>query len=139
MTWWGWLLCSGALAAASAVLQRRLRRRLVRRELDAGRVTVTVKGTTPGVDGDGPPRWRQHRVSRDDDGRLVVQRAGEHPSGRAVVLLSAAGSGRLLPGRERLQAGARHAVPVRTSAGTVELAAPAEVLAWLATQLPTGS
>jgi hypothetical protein len=77
-------------------------------------------------------------VSRNGTGRLLLQRATDHASAAALVLLSPAGSGRELPRRERLRlvTGARRAVPVRTSAGVVEVAGRPEVLDWLLAELP---
>jgi hypothetical protein len=136
VTWWGWLLWAGGLAAVNAFGQPWLGRRLVRRGLRAGRATVSARGTTSAL-GDWPPQWRLHRVVVRD-GRVVMQRATDHGSGPGVVLLSAAGSGRELPRRERLRlvSGARRAVPLRTSAGVVEVAGRTEVLDWLLAQLP---
>jgi hypothetical protein len=137
VTWWAWLVWAVVLAALNAVGHPWLAGRLVRRGLRAGRATVSARGTTPGF-GEWPPQWRLHRVSREAEGRLVLQRSTDHPTAPVVVLLSPAGSGRAVPGpeRRRVVTGARRAVPVRTSAGVVEVAARPEVLDWLLAELP---
>ena len=140
MTGWGWLLWSVGLAAIGAAVQVAVRRAAQRRAMRAGWAQVSVRGTTPAL-GDWPPRWRVSRVSRQD-GRTVLHRSTDHSAGPGVELTSIAGSGRPLPLRERLRlvAGARRAVPFRSSAGLVEVATRDEVLDWLRAQLlPAGA
>ena len=135
VTWWGWLLWVVGSAALHAALRPWLQRVFLRRALRGGWAPVSVRGTTAAL-GDWPPRWRLYRATRTDD-RILLRRSTDHSSQPGVELLSVAGSGRPLPARERLRgpAGARRAVPFRSSAGLVEVAARDEVLGWLTAQL----
>jgi hypothetical protein len=68
----------------------------------------------------------------------VLRRASDHATQPGVELRAVAGSGRPLPGRERLRVavGAGRAVPFSSSAGLIEVAARPDVLAWLQEQFP---
>ena len=131
MTWWGALLWFGTMLVVNVVVQVWVQRVKRRRSLRSGRVGVSARSTTrrPGAS---TPRWRTCRVT-SEDGRLLLRRASDHPTEPGVELRGTAGPGRPVRKGEvlRMVIGADRVVPFHSSAGLVELAAPAEVMTWL--------
>jgi hypothetical protein len=135
VTWWGVVLWFLAMLLVNVGVQFFVQRVKRRRSLQAGRVAVSARSTTT-VAGRSAPRWRVCRVTQEN-GRLLLRRATDHPSEPGVELHAAPGRGRPVRGRDafRMVMGADRAVFFQSSAGLIEVAGPDEVLDWMTTRL----
>lgn len=132
MTWWGVLVLLLALLAIDVTVTPWAQRVVVRRRMRAGQAPVSARSFAPGP-GTLPAQWTACRVT-PEAGRPVLRRLHDLWSAPGFDLLAVAGPDRPVPTGELLD-GARRAVPFRSSAGLVEIAARDEVLAWLEAQL----
>ena len=130
--WRNVLVIGVAALATNLAVVPRVQRLIARRRLRAGQPMVSARSLAP-ARGTLPARWTPCRVT-PEDGRLVLRQLHDLWTVPGFDLLTVAGPDRRLAVGELLD-GARRAVPLTSSAGPVEVAAPEEVLAWLEARL----